>query len=229
MPDGRIADVRSRRWPLRSERSLYIARVVILVVFCAAFSIGPIWMSYRREETRKLHDLYLYAVSGDVDSVHRISAHHSVESVRVLEQLARNRSAAAETRVDAVNELSRKSLADSEVFTSLVWIDHPFVVRHAAASALADRGCDSACITAVLYCLHSLWEGQLTAEAHLASEHHLNSNQAEATLARLRSSTENDYFGLLNKNSCSAEKLLQSGYPDAAFTDHVRQRLVLCK
>jgi hypothetical protein len=171
----------------------------------------------------------LYAAAGDVNSVHRIGSYHSAESVRVLEQLAREKSARAETRVDAVNELSRKSSADPNVFTSLLWIDHPFVVRHAAASALTDRGCDSACITAVLYCLHSLWEGQLTAEARLASERHLNSNQAEAMAARLRSSTENDYFGLLNKNSCSAEKVLHSDYSDAAFTDHVRQGLVLCK
>jgi hypothetical protein len=212
----------------KSTRATNKIRVVILVVFCAAFGLGPIWLAHRRDETRELHNLYLYAAAGDVNSVHRISSYHSAESVRVLEQLARDKSARAETRVDALNELSRKSSADPDVFTNLLWIDHPFVVRHAAASALMDRRCDSTCITAVLYCLHSLWAGELTFEARLGSGRHANVNQVQATLARLRSSTENDYFGLLNKNSCSAEKVLHSDYSDAAFTDYVRQKLVRC-
>jgi hypothetical protein len=213
----------------KSTRTSHKIRVVILVVFCAAFGLGPIWLAHRRDETRELHNLYLYAAAGDVNSVHRISSYHSAESVRVLEQLARDKSATAETRVDVVNELSRKSAADLDVFTNLLWIDNPFMVRHAAASTLMDRGCDSTCITAVLYCLHSLWAGELTLEARLGGERHANVNHVQATVVRLRSSTENDYFGLLNKNPCSAEKVLHSDYSDAAFTDYLRQRLVLCK
>jgi hypothetical protein len=132
----------------------------------------------------------------------------------------------AEARVASINALGSRRFSDLRVFIPLVWIEQPFIVRHAAIGVFRRRGCDKDCISAALYSLHGLWAGRLTAEQRLAAEHPDFSSRINSAAAPLRSESESDYFALLSMDPCAARDHLQIEYrSEPAFVEQMKTKL----
>jgi len=210
-----------------NDQTLKGYRLVILVAFCVVSLAAPFWRAARISERNELHELYLSSSVGELDSVKSMASHHSSEGTSWLEKLAQDRSAAAESRSQAIAELGKRRFLNTELLAQLLWIDQPFVVRHATAEVFEQRGCDKTCVSATLYAMRGIWDGKHTAEMRLATELP-DSDRMEPLLAKLRSQTEDDYVGLLNKDPSATRKSLKAEYgnvSDSAFVSSVEARL----
>jgi hypothetical protein len=210
-----------------NDRTLRGYRLVVLVAFCIVSLAATFWRAARISERNELRDLYESSLQGDLTSVQRMASHHSSEGTSWLEKLAEDRIASADSRSRAIAALGKRRFPNTELLARLLWIDHPFVVRHAAAEVFEQRGCNQPCLSAALYAMHGIWDGQHTAEMRFAAEV-ASSDHMEALLAQLHSQTEDDYVGLLNKDPSATRHTLKAEYhnaSDSAFVSGIEARL----
>jgi len=211
-----------------NDKTLKGYRLVVLVVFVVVSLAAPLWRAAQISERNELQALYLSSSVGDLDSVKRMASHHSAEGTSWLEKLAEDRSAAADSRSQAIAELGQHRFLNTELLAQLLWIDQPFVVRHATAEVFQQKGCDNFCLSATLYAMHGIWDGKNTAEMRFVAELP-GADQMDPLLAKLRSQTEDDYVGLLNKDPSATRKSLKAEYgnaSDSAFVSSVEARLM---
>jgi len=210
-----------------NDQTLKGYRLVVLVAFCVVSVAAPFWRAARVSEQNELQALYASSSGGDLDSVKRMASHHSSEGTSWLEKLAQDRNATADSRSLAIAELGKRRFLNTELLAQLLWIDQPFVVRHATAEVFEQRGCDKPCLSATLYAMRGIWDGKHTAEMRFATEVP-DSGQIEPLLAELRSQTEDDYMRLLNKDPSATRKTLKAEYssaPDSEFASSIEVRL----
>ena len=201
-------------------------QIVAAVIWCIAFLAGPFWWGARVRERKQLMALYSWAAGGSLDAVKQLDKNNSSEAIHLLEALALDPSAFADARVAAISALGQRRFLDSDPLTPLLWIQQPFTVRHAAAGLFKRRGCDSDCISAVLYALHALWGGGLTAEDELSQEHPDLSPQIQAVARPLRKESEDDYIGLLARDPRLAIDTLRRLYStESSFVERVEARI----
>ncbi len=205
-------------------------QLVALFIWCTALLVSPFWWAARVKERREIKDLYFAGVGGDVSSVQRLAERGSPDSTALLERLAKAPHAFAESRVAAIRALGAKRFLDSEALTPLLWIDQPFIIRHATVEVFERRGCDASCVSATLYSLHAIHQGQLTAETRLARQNPDKTTSTDQALPELSNETNQDYLTLLTSNPCTARKLLAAEYSsDSSFADNIRSKLQLCQ
>ena len=213
-------------------RNLRTLQLVALVIWCIALLASPYWWAHRAKEKRELKALYYSGMAGDVESVKRLGSHDSEDALRLLEELAQAPSAFADSRVEAITALgAKKTTFDSKVVATLLWIEQPYAVRHAAVELFERRGCDSSCVSAAMYSLHAIRQGQLTSEMKLAAEHPEAAFMAQRSVAEMRRQSESAYLALLKSNPCLARKeLLSSEYrADSAFVSGIEVELPECR
>ena len=213
-------------------RKLRKAQLIALVIWCIAFLASRYWWAHRVKERRELKALYYAGMAGDLGSVKRLESYNSEDALHLLEELAQSPSAFADSRVEAIIALGTKeSTFDSKVIATLLWIEQPSAVRHAAADVFLRRGCDSACVSAAMYSLHAIRQGQLTSEMRLATEHPETALMAQRSVAEMRRQSEGDYLELLRSKPCLARKeLLSSEYrSDSAFVAGIAVELPDCR
>jgi hypothetical protein len=204
--------------------------VIALSVWCVLFLVGSLWLIFQAGRSSRLEALYRSGSAGDFESIRRLAEENASDSRVWLEKLAHDRNTFTEYRVAAINALRGQSRLDSDVLAALLWIEQPFDVRHAVASTFDQRGCDDSCVSATLYALHALWQGQPTAEVQFAEKIPATAS-AKATIHELRIQSERDYFMLLNGNPCKAKGVLDSDYSgpnDSGFVTWIREKLRPC-
>ncbi len=212
-------------------QTLRKVQLVALVIWCVGLLAGPYWWAHRIREQRELKALYYPGMAGDLGSIKRLGQHNSEDALRLLE-LAQAPSAFADSRVEAITALgTKKATFDPAVIATLLWIEQPSMLRHAAVDVFERRGCDSACVSAAMYSLHAIRHGQLTSEMRLATEHPETALMAHRSVAEMRRQSEGDYLALLKSNPCLARKeLLTSEYrADSVFVRGVEVELPECR
>jgi hypothetical protein len=210
-----------------NKKTLKVFRVVVLVALCVVSLAASIWRATQMSERNELRDLYFSSLQGNLQSVERMASHHSFEGTSWLEKLAQDRSASADSRSQAIAALGKRRFLNTDLLDQLLWIDQPFLVRHAAVEVFDQRGCDKQCLSATLYAMRGIYDGKQTAEMRFAAEVPA-SVQMDARLAKLRSQTEDDYVGLLNKDPAGTRKALKAEYSntsDSAFVSSIEVRL----
>jgi hypothetical protein len=210
-------------------RSLRRIQLAALLIWCAAFLGGPLWWGFQVAGRNELKALYFAASGGDLSSVQRLSEHNSSGAQAWLERLAQNRNVVADSRVAAISALGKRHSIDSETLAPLLWIEQPFVVRHATAGVFEQRGYDDVCVSATLYALHAMWAGQTTFEMLLSTERPDLTPEMNETVLRLRTQSEQDFLKLLNQDACRTRNTLKTDYPsDAAFVESVQTKIGPC-
>jgi hypothetical protein len=210
-------------------RTLRRIQLAALVIWSVAFLGGSVWWAFQVAERKQLKALYSAATTGDLSSVQRLLEHNSSGAQAWLERLAQSRVVDAETRVAAIGALGKRHSVDSEVLSPLLWIEQPFVVRHATAGVFKQHGCDDVCVSATLYSLRAMWGGQTTSEMRITAEHSGPTQLMNQTLSRLRAQSEQDFLGLLNQNACRTKRILKTDYSsEAAFVDSVQVKIGPC-
>jgi len=223
-----------------SEFTTYVTLMACLLVIVAS---GLWW----RRETRKQQELsliYGIACGGSSTYFNKLAELKPSESTPQLENmaLAREQDCSAETRVAAIKALSSRGLPNKDALTSLLGIDHPFVVRHAAVEALIQHGCDGLCVEAALEALKALSRGQPPSETNAAAEmDKVQIQSAPSTpdlklleksrqnLKELPQQAQNDYFKLLQSNPCEAQNVLRTKYSsDRELIDSVQKEVPGC-
>ncbi len=207
--------------------TLRVFRLAVLIAFCVVSLAASFWRAAQISERNELRDLYFSSLKGDLDGVKPMASHHSVEGTSWLEKLAQDRSAIADSRSQAIAALGKRRFLNTKLLAQLLWIDQPFVVRHATVEVLEQRGCDDICLSATLYAMRAIWDGKQTAEMRFASEVP-PAIRTEPLLEKLRSQTEGDYVGLLNKDPAATRKALTAAYgniSDSAFVTSIEGRL----
>ena len=228
---------------MRSDgpRSLKRTDLRVFVIFVLV-SLGAwaVWMHrWRAQVARRdeMYALYALAAGGNRESVRRLAAEYpSQEAMPLIEKLAQDRSAFAEGRLEAINVLSARSPTHSRTLAPLLLMDQPFVIRHAAADAFEQRGCEDKCISFTLYALHAIWKGEPAIEAARSTEEleqkygvHVPPEEMAKTNAELRDKTEQDYWKLLGSNPCETRKALLKDYSaKPAFSEHVQSKVGPC-
>src|SRR6267142_2641244 len=198
---------------LRSQlRNLRRVQIVALLVWGILFLAGTLWFIFQTGRSRRFENLYRSARAGNLESLQQPAEQRSSDSLIWLEKLAQDRNTFAEYRVAAINALSSRPTLHSEVLATLLWIEQPFDVRHAVVNAFNKHGCDDFCISAALYALHALWQGQPTAEMQLMNKQALVTAAQAHVGSELRNQSEKDYLMLLNKNPCGTKASLTSDY-----------------
>lgn len=211
-------------------RSHLIVFVCIVVV---SLGVWALWMRRYQAQVAtsdQMHALYALASGGDLDSVKRLADYPSPEAVQLIKNLAQDRRALADGRLEAINILANRRPFDPKTIAPLLSIDQPFVVRHATAKAFERHSCEDQCISATLSALHAISRGQPTSEMKATAQIPYPTPHDQEQLAYLHKQTEEDYFALLNSNPCLARNLLGTGYPsDSQFVDDVRKKLHPCQ
>ena len=199
---------------------------VVLVITCVVLLVGPTWWFLRVQQRKELRALYYSARSGDLESLSRLAEHHSSEASLWLAKLAQDRHTDAELRVEALSKLAARRSVDETTVAPLLWIDQPFVVRHAAVDLFMERGCYDACISATLRSFGAMWDGQTTAEFNARSP---ETSEDNVILAQIRTDSERDYMNLLNRNPCATQRMLADEHASASdFVKRVRAGLKTC-
>jgi hypothetical protein len=212
-----------------NRKSLKYVRTITLILFIGVFAYAPFWYAGRMAQRKELQALYLSASGGDLESVKRLTRLHSSDATEWLETLAEDRNAFAESRAEAVTALGERHLSDSGVIARFLWIEQPFVVRHAAANVFKRHGCDGICISSVLYALHAISTGAPTAESRLLAQNPVLGVQVDSVVNKLTNQSEDDYVSLLNKDSCLTRRLLERAYAsESAFVTRVTTKLGPC-
>jgi hypothetical protein len=213
----------------RTSHELKRTELVVLAIFLVV-SLGAwaVWMhrwNAQAARTDEMYALYAIASGGDRVSVRRLAEYPSPEAMQLIEKLAQDRNAFSDGRLEAINVLGARHPFDSKTLAPLLWIDQPFVVRHAAAGVFKQRGCDEGCLSATLTALHAIWGGQPTVEVQAAAQIASLTPYDQEHLLYLRKQTEEDYFVLLNSNACLTKKILQTDYgSDSEFVARVQKR-----
>lgn len=188
--------------------------------------------------------IYGIACGGDRTSFNKLRELKPSESTPQLEQmaLAREEDCFAETRVAAIEALSSRGLPNKDALTSLLEINHPFVVRHAAVEAFIRYGCDGLCIENALEALKALSRGQTASETKANAEiEKMLEKSAPSTqdlkslersrqdLKELEQQAQNDYFRLLQNNPCEVQKFLKVKYSsDHEFIGSIQKKVPGC-
>ena len=213
---------------------------VFAIFVLVSLGVWAVWMHRRHAEVARRDEMYaLYALAGggDRESVRRLVAEYpSREAMPLIEKLAQDRNAFPEGRLEAINVLSARPPIHSKTLAPLLWIDQPFVIRHATAEAFEQRGCDDQCISSTLYALHAIWKGEPAIEAARTTEEieqrygvHIPPEEKAKINAELRDKTEQDYWKLLDSNPCATRKALINDYSaEPAFVEHVQSKVGLC-
>lgn len=211
--------------------------IVIAILILVALSVWGVcahhWQAQvaQREE---MSALYAFASGGDLENVKRLSEYPSPEAIHWLERLAQDQNAAADSRTAAIAALASKPSLNRAALSTLLYIDQPFVVRHAAAEALQQRGCDDHCISATIRGLHAIWKGQPAIEVGLFAVEHAYGVQGDSKLeakidAELKAKTEQDYWRLLENNPCAGRNALKAdASAEPAFVEYVQSKLKSC-
>jgi hypothetical protein len=203
------------------------AQLVLFLVWTGIALCAPLWWGIRLQRSHSLV-LYADASGGDLDAVKQL-ARRPLTSVAWLEELALDRNAVADARVEAIEALSQKNAVDSKSLRFLLAIDQPFNVRHAAANAFQKHGCDDLCVTNVLNSLRAIWSGQPTFEMRLPLPTPDLRDQSVQIDRKLRSETERDYVGLLNSTPCLTRQILAKSYStDLTFIHRLDTKLPRC-
>ena len=224
-------------WSLRTRAKVFWLQlsvlrriqVVALVIWCVALLGSPYWYVHRLNERKQLEELYYSAAGGHVNSVTQLEAKHSAAAMRWLESLAQAPQAFSDSRVEAISAIGRADRLDSEALAPLLWIEQPFVVRHATTQVFRARGCDTVCRSAALFALHAISQGQLTAEMRLAQNPSLEPDAAKRYASDLLAQGEADYLMLLRSDPCAARSQLHSEYrSEKGFIENVSASLPEC-
>jgi hypothetical protein len=211
-----------------------------VLVVCLLGIVGSMlwWQreSRQKQELQELRLLYSLACGGDQTSFTRLKELKPSDFTPQLEQMAAGQQGCfADARVAAIEALSSRGLPNKDALTGLLSIDQPFVVRHAAAQAYEQNGCDEACITATLHAANALWKGEAPFEAGLSSVEdsygvHVDQELKAKIDAELRTNTEQDHQTLLNMDPCASRKVLKSEYATAQpFLEYAESRIAPCK
>ena len=173
--------------------------------------------------------MYYSARSGDLEGLSRLAECHSSEASLWLAKLAQDRHADAQLRVDALSKLAARRSIDETTVAPLLWIDQPFVVRHAAVDLFMERGCEGACISATLRSFRAMWDGQTTAEMRFDARSPVETSEGKVISAQIRTDSERDYMSLLNRNPCATQRMLAGEYSSKSdFVNRVRAGLKPC-
>jgi len=213
--------------------------VVLAILVVISLVVSAVW-AHRWQahvaQSEEMRALYAFGSGGDLDKVKRLSEYPSPEAIQWLEKLAQQRDATGDSRVAAITALGGKASLNRAVLSRLLRIDQPFVVRHAAAGVLEQRGCDDLCILTALYELNAIWKGQPAIEAAPSTKElerkysvHPAPDLERRTLAELRDKTEQDYLKLLNAKACETRKALTKDYSaEPAFIEQVQSKVGPC-
>ncbi|HWY55441.1 MAG TPA: HEAT repeat domain-containing protein [Terriglobales bacterium] len=203
--------------------------LLMLVLWFVGFLGSLIWYRMDVAQQQELNTLYATASGGYLYSVERLAERKSTKANIYLQNLAQDQNAMSDSRVAAIQFLGSKKSIDPQVFASLLRIDQPFVVRHAAATVLGQRGCEENCLSAVLFAMHSILGGQLTLEMRGQGPVESRTPVDKQIMEKLRVDSENDYLALLKSNPCLAWKIVQRDYPDdTEFIRTMRQKIPAC-
>jgi hypothetical protein len=146
-----------------------------------------------------------------------------------LQELAQDRNATADSRVEAINALAKKNALDSKSLGLLLAIDQPLAVRHAVALAFEQHGCDVFCVAAALNALNAIWEGKPTLEMRLSAQLPDSSPESARIDSELHRKTVEDYLTLLNLNPCLTRRALDSSYAaERVFIDRLQAKVGPC-
>ncbi len=228
---------------MKKEASAFSTYIAFMVCLLGIFASGQWW----RWETKKKQELsvtYGLACEGDRTYFNKIRELKASESTPQLEHmaLANEEDCSAETRVAAIGVLSSRGLPNRDDLTSLLRIDHPFVVRHAAVEALVQHGCDGLCVESALEAIKALSLGQPASETKAEAEIETTvvesapSTQDPKLLGKSRQGLKelqlqalNDYFKLLQNNPCETQKVLRTKYSsDHELIDSVQKKVPGC-
>ena len=228
---------------MKKEASAFTTYIALIACLLGIFASG-LWS---RRETRKKQELsmtYVFACEGDRANFKKLRELKPSESTPQLEHmaLAREQDCSAETRVAAIEVLSSRGLPNKDALISLLEIDHPFGVRHAAVEALLQHGCDGLCVKSALEALKALSQGQPTSETKAVAEMEtmlIGSTpstqglrlleKSRQDLKELQQQAQNDYFKLLQNNPCEAQKVLRTKYSsDHELIDFVQKQVPGC-
>lgn len=228
---------------MKNGESVFTTYIPLIACLFGIAASGLWW----RAETRKKQELnvvYGFACGGDRTNFNKLRELKPSESTPLLEHmaLAREQDCSAETRVAAIEVLSSRGLPNKDALTSLLGIDHPFGVRHAAVGALIQHGCDELCVESALEAIKALSLGQPASETKAEAEMEtMLSASAPSTqdlkllaksrqdLKELQQQAQNDYFKLLQNNPCEAQKVLRTKYSsDREFIDSVQKNVPGC-
>jgi hypothetical protein len=217
---------------------------IVLIACLLGIVASGLWW---RRETRKKQELsviYAFACEGDRTYFNKLRELKPSESTPQLEHmaLAREQDCSGETRIAAIGVLSSRGLPNKDALTSLLGIDHPFGVRHAAVEALIQHGCDGLCVESALEALKALSRGQPASETKAeadvetmliesapSTEDLKRLEKSRQDLKELRQQAQNDYFKLLQNNPCEAQKILRTKYStDHELIDSVQKKVPGC-
>jgi hypothetical protein len=206
--------------------------IVFVSIVVLSLGVWALWMRrYQVQVARRdeMHALYASGSGGDLDSVKRLADYPSPEAMQLIQNLAQDRRAFADGRLEAINILANRRPFDPKTIVPLISIDQPFVVRHATAKAFEKHGCEDQCISATLSALYAISHGQPTSEMQAAAQIPSPTADDQQDLLYLHKQTEEDYFSLLNSNPCLAHNLLGTGYlSDSSFVGEIQKNLHPC-
>lgn len=210
---------------------------VIAVLIVVSLAVWGVWAHRWRAQVaqrEEMRALYAFASGGDLDKVKRLSEYPSPEAIQWLEKLAQDWNATSDSRTAAIAALASKPSLNRAALSTLLYIDQPFVVRHAAAEVLGQRGCDDQCISTTLRGLRAIWQGQPAFEVGLSTVEHAYGVRGDPELdakidAELKANTEQDYWRLLENNPCAARNALKTDTSaEPAFVENVQSKLKPC-
>jgi hypothetical protein len=193
------------------------------------FFASVLW--YRRDLARRneLKYLSLLAHEGDLKSLRQLTEIDSGEAIVQLEDLAKDKSATAYSRVAAIEFLVARKYVDSSFLASLLTIDEPFNIRHAAATELVRVGCEQTCISAALLTLHSILGEQPTVEMTLPIPGKRPLDFRNQIDDQIKISSEKDCILLLKSNPCLTWKLARQEYAnDIKLINRIRPEVNPC-
>jgi len=205
----------------RDLKNLRRFQVVAFVIWILLSIVGTVWAVTWMARQRTMEELYRSARAGDSESIERLGRYNSRQASDWLVRLAQDRNTRAEIRVKAIRLLSGIPSFQVNSLTSLLWIEQPFVVRHAALAVFLNRRCDEDCVSAALYSVHGLYSEQPTLEMQLPSAPG-SELTAQTHSSQLRMQSLNEYLALLAKDPCQTRNVLLAEYSsEPAFVSEV--------
>ena len=113
----------------REFRSLGLVRQIGIVAVALFLVAVPSWRWWQTARNGELQLLYASALTGNLESVKKISSYRLSGGTAWLESPARDRNADAYARVAAIDQLTDSRSLNRRALVPLLWIDVPFVVR----------------------------------------------------------------------------------------------------
>jgi hypothetical protein len=228
---------------MKKEASAFTTYIALMACLLGIFASG-MWFRWETRKKQELSMIYGFACEGDRTNFKKLRELKPSESTPQLEHmaLAREQDCSAETRVAAIEVLSSRGLPNKDALISLLEIDHPFGVRHAAVEALLQHGCDGLCVESTLEALKALSKGQPASETKAEAEMETMligsapstqglklMEKSRQDLKELQQQAQNDYFKLLQNNPCEAQKVLGTKYSsDHELIDFVQKKVSGC-